>query len=153
MNLRVAPLEENDLLETSLLVEKSFNYSVAPTLNDEGIETFRKGLSVEALTKRLHSENLFLICRNEKEIVGVGEIRDKNHLNLLFVEPSLQKKGIGRKILSELIRNIESNKITVNSSLNAVGAYKKFGFNESGLSNEVNGIKYQPMSYIKNENT
>ena len=153
MNLTVEKLDINDLLVVSQLIEQSFDESVAPTLNDEGIETFKKGLSVESLEKRLNSDNLFMICRNEKEIIGVGEIRDKNHLNLLFVKTRLQKKGIGGKILNELICQIEGNEVTVNSSLNAVGAYEKLGFDKIGLPSEVNGIKYQPMIYIRNENT
>lgn len=153
MNLVVEKLKINDLLFVSQLIERSFNESVAPTLNDEGVETFKSGLAIESLKKRLDSGNLFIICRNDKEIVGVGEIRDKNHLNLFFVEPNLQKKGIGRKIFNKLICHIEANKITVNSSLNAIKAYKQLGFNENGLPDEVNGIKYQPMVYSKSENT
>ena len=149
MNLTVEKLDINDLLVVSQLIEQSFDESVAPTLNDEGIETFKKGLSVESLEKRFNSDNLFMICRNEKEIIGVGEIRDKNHLNLLFVETRLQKKGIGGKILNELICQTEENEVTVNSSLNAVGAYEKLGFDKIGLPSEVNSIKYQPMIYKK----
>ena len=55
--------------------------------------------------------------------------------------------------MNELICQIEGNEVTVNSSLNAVGAYEKLGFDKIGLPSEVNGIKYQPMIYIRNENT
>ena len=68
-------------------------------------------------------------------------------MNLLFVEPSMQKSGVGRKIFDELLRGVKESEVTVNSSLNSIGAYKQFGFTENGLANEVKGIKYQPMVY------
>ena len=153
MNLIVDKLEVSDVLAVSQLIERSFDDSVALTLSDKGIRTFKSGLSVESLKKRLNSENLFMVCRSKKEIIGVGEIRDKNHLNLLFVEPKLQKKGVGKKIFNELIRYIKASEVTVNSSLNAVNAYTQLGFSKNGLVSEVNGIRYQPMVYKQKRNT
>jgi len=37
----------------SQLIEQSFNGSVASTFNDEGIDIFKKGFSVESLEKDL----------------------------------------------------------------------------------------------------
>ncbi len=101
------------------------------------------------MKERLLSGNTFVICKNKNTIIGVGEIRNKNHLNLLFVEPCMQRKGVGRKLLINLAGGVEKKEITVNSSLNAVNAYKKLGFKECGTKDEINGIKYQPMIYVK----
>lgn len=145
--MKIEKLKISDLSLASVLIEKAFDHSVAPTLSDEGIATFKSGLTHESIRNRLNSGNLFIACRSNNSIIGVGEIRDNNHLNLLFVEPSKQKNGIGRKIFNELLRSVRESEVTVNSSLNSVGAYKKFGFVESGRPNEVKGIKYQPMVY------
>lgn len=153
MKLKVEKLAVTDLLAVSRLIERSFDESVANTLSNEGIETFKSGLTVESLEKRLNSGNLFLISRSENMIVGVGEIRDGNHLNLLFFEPDLQNRGVGKTIFSGLTRLIQSDKVTVNSSLNAVGAYQQLGFHKNGQPAEARGIKYQPMIYSKDENT
>ncbi|MFS1526427.1 GNAT family N-acetyltransferase [Microbulbifer sp. 2304DJ12-6] len=145
--MRLEKLKISDLSIASSLIEKAFDDSVAPTLSKEGIATFKSGLTLESIKKRLSSGNLFIVCRSKSAIVGVGEIRDKNHLNLLFVEPSMQKVGIGRKIFYELLRSVKESEVTVNSSLNSIGAYKQFGFIESDVVGEVKGIKYQPMVY------
>ncbi|MEJ2419204.1 MAG: GNAT family N-acetyltransferase [Exilibacterium sp.] len=145
--MRLEKLKINDISTVSLLIEKAFDHSVAPTLSEEGIATFKSGLTLESVQNRLRSGNLFIVCRSKNKIIGVGEIRDKNHLNLLFVEPDMQRSGIGRKIFYELLRNVKESEVTVNSSLNSIGAYKKFGFIESGAAGEVKGIKYQPLVY------
>ena len=68
MNITIEKLDINDLLVVSQLIEQSFDKSVVPTLNDEGIETFKKGLLIESLEKRFNSDNLFMVCRNEKKL-------------------------------------------------------------------------------------
>ena len=145
--MRTEKLKISDLPFTSLLIERAFDHSVAPTLSEEGVATFKRSFTHESIQNRLNSGNIFIVCRSNSSIVGVGEIRDKSHLNLLFVEPRLQKRGVGRKIFNELLRTVKEREVTVNSSLNSTEAYKQFGFIENGLANEVRGIKYQPMIY------
>ena len=147
MILEVEELQSKDVLEASQLIDNSFSDSVAPTLTDEGITTFRSGLTQESMKQRLASGNIFIVCKDGASIVGVAEIRNKNHLNLLFVETSLQRKGIGRKLLNCLLNHIHDSEITVNSSLNSIAAYTKYGFQDAGPRNEVRGISYLPMVY------
>lgn len=147
MILEIEELHPKDVMAASKLIDRSFSNSVASTLTNEGVSTFMSGLTSESIEGRLAAGNTFIICRNEKSIVGVAEIRDKNHLNLLFVEPSIQRKGVGRKLLLNLVDRVRENKITVNSSLNSVDAYLKFGFQKTGPKSEVRGIRYQPMAY------
>ena len=132
MILEIEELHQKDVMAVSKLIDRSFSRSVASTLTNEGVSTFMSGLTSESIEKRLASGNTFIVCRNENSIVGVAEIRDKNHLNLLFVEPSIQRKGIGRKLLLNLVDRVQESQITVNSSLNSVDAYIKFGFHQGG---------------------
>lgn len=148
MEFEIQKLREEDILPVSQLIKRAFTESVASTLTDEGVSTFNTGITPESIEKRLLSDNRFVVCKNKKTIVGVGEIRDNSHIKMLFVEPCMQRKGIGRKLLHNLIDGITKSEVTVNSSLNAVEAYKKLGFQKRGLKNETNGIKYQPMVYI-----
>ncbi|VAW57173.1 hypothetical protein MNBD_GAMMA07-393 [hydrothermal vent metagenome] len=149
MKLKIEKLQQKDIITVSKLIDNSFIASVAPTLTDEGIVNFQKGITPESIKERLLKGNIFIVCKHNNIIVGVGEIRNNNHLNLLFVEPSEQKKGIGRKLILSLIKDVTQSVITVNSSLNAVAAYKKLGFKISASQSEIKGIKYQPMGYVK----
>lgn len=137
----------DDIEAVCALILKSFSQFVAPTLNDEGIETFRAGISKNEILKRANAGSIFLVCKTNAAIVGVVELRNKNHLNLLFVDPGAQRKGIGKLLFHFLSKKIFEKEITVNSSLNAIEAYRQFGFIENGLESEVRGIRYMPMIY------
>ena len=147
MILEIEELHSKDVMVVSKLIDRSFSNSVASTLTNEGVSTFLSGLTPESIERRLIFGNIFIVCKNEGSIVGVAEIRDKNHLNLFFVEPSIQRKGVGRKLLINLADRIQESKITVNSSLNSIDAYIEFGFQKTGPKSEVKGIRYQPMAY------
>jgi GNAT superfamily N-acetyltransferase len=147
MKVNIQKLNKSEIISVSQLIEKAFMESVAPTLTNKGIDTFKTEITPESIENRLISGNIFITCKNKNNIVGVGEIRNNNHLNLLFVEPCQQRKGIGRKLLLNLIEYITKSEITVNSSLNAVNAYKNLGFIKCAPENKIQGIKYQPMVY------
>ena len=151
MILEIEKLHPKDVKAASKLIDRSFSDSVASTLTSEGVSTFLSGLTSESIERRLVSGNTFIVCRNDKSIVGVAEIRDNNHLNLLFVEPSMQRMGIGRKLLLNLVDGVRENNVTVNSSLNSVDAYIEFGFKKTGPKSEIKGIRYQPMAYELNK--
>ena len=55
--------------------------------------------------------------------------------------------GVGRKLFARLLSDIDEKSLTVNASINAVGAYLRYGFQKSGPENQVRGIRYQPMVY------
>ena len=147
MKLEFEKLSSDDIVSASMLVNSVFLDSIAPTLTQQGIQTFQSAMTAEAMLKRLQIENRFLVCKQAGSIVGLGEVRDINHLNLLFVLPAMQRKGIGRQLFNRLIRDIPDNMITVNASLNSVSAYKTLGFEITSEIKEVRGIRSQAMIY------
>lgn len=147
--MKIQTLKIKDISSVSKLIDRAFTESISATLTSEGIRNFKTGTTAESIEKRLLSGNIFIICKYKNNVVGVGEIRNSNHLNLLFVEPHLQKKGIGRKIFSHLLKTVIENEVTVNASMNAISAYAKLGFIICDSKNEIGGIKYQPMTYKK----
>lgn len=145
--MEVCSMQVDDIEEVADLISRSFSKFVAATLSDEGIATFRAGMSKNEILKRLNSGNVFLVCKTNTAVVGVAELRNNNHLNLLFVDPNTQRKGIGKMLFHSLSKKSFKKEITVNSSLNAIEAYLKFGFIKNGVESEVRGIRYLPMIY------
>jgi GNAT superfamily N-acetyltransferase len=119
--------------------------SVAPTLSEEGIETFRGVASMESFTARMQEDVDILVYEFNDNIVGVIELKAGAHISMLFVSPDSQKKGIGRSLISAIIPYTKSEVITVSASLPSVKAYLNFGFKLAGEPSETNGLKYQPM--------
>lgn len=152
-NLEVLKLSEDYIDEALSLILSSFDKDVASTFTREGVRNFKTGIVRNKVLDRLSLGNVFLICIKNSEILGVAELRDNNHLNLLFTKPGFQKNGVGRLLFTELCTYVTGTELTVNSSLNSINAYKAMGFVESGTENEVQGIKYLPMVYNKYEKT
>ena len=80
MKLVFQPLHTDDIQSVSFLIKRVFTESVAPTLTKEGVSNFESGITPESIKERLLSGNTFIICKNKNTIVGVGEIRNKSHL-------------------------------------------------------------------------
>ena len=141
------PGEEAGVID---LVSTVFNEFVAPLYSQEGVSEFMKYLRGDELAQRIRSGNFVLLAKSDVDIIGVVEVRDNSHIAMLFVKGSHQKKGIGKELLKMAVekcktRNPDIHKITVNSSPNAVSAYRTMGFNALEREQVVNGIRFTPM--------
>jgi len=123
----------------------AFMDSVASTLGDEGIATFRKVAAAEAFAARIAPDNLMWLAEIAGQAVGLIELKQGRHIAMLFVAPDLQRHGIGRRLVAEAIKHARTDVLTVSASLPSVPAYLDYGFHCSGDVGESMGIIYQPM--------
>ncbi len=142
------PGEETQVIK---LVSRIFAQFVAPLYSDEGVTEFMKYADPSILAERAKGNHFVQVAESHYEIIGIIEIRENSHIALFFVTPEHQRKGIGRELLNKAVQEcIASNpdlpEITVNSSPNAVSAYRTLGFIERDEEKTVNGIRYVPMS-------
>ncbi len=141
------PGEEAGVID---LVSEVFQKFVAPLYSPVGVLEFMKYLREDELAQRIRSGNFVLLAKSGVDIIGVVEVRDNSHIALLFVKGSYQKQGIGRELLKIGIEKCKTLNpdipcITVNSSPNAVSAYRTMGFNALKPEQLVNGIRFTPM--------
>jgi GNAT superfamily N-acetyltransferase len=137
------------------LVLRVFAEFIAPQYSLEGIAEFKKFACTNALADRFRAGNLIVLAESGQGIIGVIEIRENDHIAMLFVERSHQRKGIAKELLLRSIeicrkRNPDINRITVNSSPNAFDAYQKMGFTGDRDEKVVNGIRFIPMELSLN---
>jgi len=135
------------------LVRSTFQHNVAPLYAQEGINEFLAYAHPDSLKDRLARNHMVLVASQDEAIVGMIELRDYCHVSMLFVDPMYQRKGIGRLLLNESLRliktyNPKGREVTVNSSPNAVEAYKLFGFQVTGGLQVKNGIGFVPMTLL-----
>jgi putative acetyltransferase len=72
---------------------------------------------------------LFCTKSDNGKIVGVVGIGKDNMLELLFVDPSLMRKGVGKALLEYVIQNFDVSRTEVNESNKSAKAfYKQMGF-------------------------
>jgi GNAT superfamily N-acetyltransferase len=122
---------------------------IAPTLSDAGLNHLLSGMTVPAMNERLSQGFQFFTAHDGERMIGVAAIRLPAHLYYLFVTTEYQRTGVGqalwRHIRNWITETSAAPQITVNSSLNAVGAYERMGFRVSGPNEETEDVRYQPM--------
>ncbi|NJB69282.1 GNAT superfamily N-acetyltransferase [Desulfobaculum xiamenense] len=151
MSMTCRPLLPDETAQAAALIEESFDHGVAPLYPREGIEEFKSFVTPQSLRERLSGTGFAFAAERDGTLVGVVEVRDGHHIAMLFVAPHCQRQGIGRMLLRHattacLERDPTLDAITVFSSPNSVGAYKRFGFAADGPEQEKNGIRYTPMT-------
>ena len=143
-------MEPGDEERVCRLVRQVFNDFVAPLYAQEGVEEFLRYADPGLMAKRAQSNHLALIAEANGELIGAIEMRDFNHISLLFVAREKQRQGIGRQLLQEALtiaRRYEPglSEVDVHSSPNAVDAYERLGFQAVGPEELENGISFIPM--------
>lgn len=149
----VRTIEQQDLARVSFICMKAFMHSVAPSLSSEGIDTFRVIAAEDSFLNRIEGDNTILVFEEAGKVNGVIELKEGRHVAMLFVDPESQNKGIGSKLITEVMAYARGKTITVSASLNSVSAYLKYGFACTGEPDENCGLKYQPMELELNKSS
>jgi GNAT superfamily N-acetyltransferase len=141
-----------EINQYSDLINNVFDEFVGKDYSEKGNIEFKKYIEVNNVQERFNSGLYqYYVARNGEEIIGILEIKNKNHISLYFVKKEYHKQGIG-KILFEayketLIENTNVKIISVNSSIYAEKIYLKLGFIKTNEIQEKNGIIFIPMEY------
>ena len=141
-------LNPADIPAAHEIIRDNFLETIAPDYTEEGVSVFMEFIDPENISKRIKQGNEFFCHRPEDVLLGVSELREGNHIALLFVWNGARGTGIGRALMDELIERVGENKfdfITVNSAPGSEKFYAKMGFERTEGLQERSGIKYIPM--------
>ncbi len=146
--IRVA--HDNELGTVALLASEVFDEFIAPFYSPEGREEFHRYAATQALRERNRADHVTLIARKEGQVIGMLHLRQGRHVAMLFVHRAHQRGGVGRKLVNvaaelSLSRGCSACQLTVNSSPNAVEAYRRLGFLLLGPEQVAHGIRFFPM--------
>ena len=138
-----------------LIIELSEPFFLSPSR--EGAEPFLASISIEAERGYLNAGNFFyFVAREDDKLAGFIALRDNSHLFHLFVAKEFQGKGLANQLWSaakaKALEAGNSGEFTVNSSLNAVPVYEKFGFVRQGEVQRMHGISFHPMRLRSGQN-
>jgi GNAT superfamily N-acetyltransferase len=139
--------------EASEMLVRSFQTFVAPDYSDEGVQAILDYIDPDALAERANKNHDTVVAVTNDQIVGLIEIRDHDHISLLFVDENYQRRGISRELLKRTIEmcrihSPNSTELTVNSSPYAVPIYARLGFEQAGPEEIRNGVRFTPMTLI-----
>lgn len=144
-------MRSDEAESVSALVLTAFEQYIAPEYTSQGIAEFRKYVDASALRDRLTDGQIILVASHDDGLVGMIEMRQNNHVALLFVAERFHRQGIARVLLDHGLaaareRDPDVERVTVNSTRFGVPAYEKLGFRQTGPERSVNGIVFIPMA-------
>jgi GNAT superfamily N-acetyltransferase len=135
----------------SALVLAAFEQYIAPEYTPQGIEEFRKYAGAAEIRERLAKGHFVLVASTDDGLAGMIEIRQNNHVALLFVAGAFHRQGVARALLDHGLatareQDPDVERVTVNSTRYGVPAYQRLGFRQTGPERAVNGIVFIPMA-------
>ncbi len=149
--VRYRAMRPGEAVAVSALILSSFDEFIGPEYTDEGIAEFRKFAAPDALKARTAEDHFVRVATVHGALAGMIEIRENNHVALLFVDKVHQHHGIAKGLLHAALADARAadpdlERVTVNSSRYGVPAYEKLGFRQTGPERAVNGIAFIPMA-------
>jgi len=143
-------MQPGEQTEAYNLIYRVFKEFIAPDFSQQGIDEFLSFASPESLAERAQANNFVILVLYQKQIVGMIEIRDYDHISLLFVDAEYQGSGIGTELIERSLGRCHSmnpglDRMSVNSGPNSVTFYEKVGFLPIAPEQEQNGIRFVPM--------
>ena len=155
MNARIAPqvneATAGQVPEVLRLIRAVFREHVAPLYSPEGVAQFEAYASAALQTQRLASGHSLMVAVDDRgRITGAAEVREPDHLSMLFVETAHQREGVGRALLAAVVERCRARSstlvgVTVHASPNSVEAYRRLGFVPRGGETTDHGIRFVPM--------
>ena len=145
------PMRVDEAPAVSEMVIAAFDEFIAPDYGPDGIAEFHQFAGADALVARMTENHFVRVAVAGSAPVGMIEIRENNHVALLFVDKAHQHHGVATSLLELALAdaraaNPDLARVTVNSSRFGVPAYEKLGFRQTGAERTVNGIVFIPMA-------
>ncbi|WP_319410164.1 GNAT family N-acetyltransferase [uncultured Desulfosarcina sp.] len=118
-------MKRGDEAKVSEFISIVFNEYVAPGFSQDGIDEFMKYIKPDTIQSQLKENHFGFIATLGRDILGIIEVCNNNHIALFFVDGRFQRKGIGKKLLQkalELCSKNDSNfsNISVNATPNSI---------------------------------
>ena len=165
---QIQPFDPGDAAAVSSLACQVFDEHVAPSFGPEGVVGMHAYISADAIAIRATTHTTLVAVEaealeaatgiepagrrpEEASIVGVIEVRDLDHISMLFVCTAHTGQGIATALLARAEAECRAGgrrAMTVNSSLNAQSFYQRHGFAASSVPQHVRGFEYVPMEKL-----
>lgn len=148
--MEIKILQMPEILPALHLVWEVFAEEIMPACKPEGVESFRKFIKYDYISKIWQEGKLVFFGAFEGgEMCGTLAVRPDGHIALFFVKKQWQGRGVGRQLFQSaylFCRNqLKVSRITVNAEPKAVEKYIHLGMHVVSDVCERDGMTYVPM--------
>jgi GNAT superfamily N-acetyltransferase len=138
----MAPEETNAV---AAFARRVYDAAIAPHESPEGRATYARYAAPDAMRARA-ARHVVTVAEWDGALAGMLEVRDGTHVSMLFVDPTRQRAGVARALLTHAFGPpARWPALTVNSTPGAVSAYARLGFVADGGAIEQDGLRFVPM--------
>jgi predicted N-acetyltransferase YhbS len=145
--IEIRTFKPADAQAVSDLVRQVFDEHVASTFEPEGIVEMHRHIAPEAIVERATTHRTF-VAWQDRLVVGVIEVRQTEHVSMLFVRTSHMGLGTATALMARAIEACRAAgwpKVSVNSSLNAQSFYERLGFAAVDGPQKAHGFAFVTM--------
>ena len=117
----------------SALVVRSFQEFIGPKYPRQGVRDFLAYADPEALRSRVAREHVIQVAADGHAVVGMIDIDDFRHIDLLFVDKRHQGRGIAKELVTRAIQMClearpDLRELTADTSDQGKPMYESLGF-------------------------
>lgn len=146
------PAEESDAEAISSLVKDALLPSTLPGWTPEAIASLLAKASPDALRGHITEAAFAHISLDGRSVVGFILSRKLRFLNLLVVQPSLQRRGIGSQLMQRMLEHVAAaapdlSVVEVNGTEYSFSFYRRFGFYPLSEVIEYDGCRFIRLGY------
>ncbi|MFL5627446.1 MAG: GNAT family N-acetyltransferase [Ktedonobacteraceae bacterium] len=140
MSLSFAALTTADLVEAATVVKAAYN---TPHSRKASLQLY--------LTLQASQTGSSLVVRHNRSIVGFGGVVDYGpfaYVGLMSVHPSMQKQGIGARLLEHLLAEVDARgcpTTLLDATPAGAGLYKRYAFMEDDTTLVLQRTQHMPL--------
>ena len=144
--------EESDAAAISALVKRALTPETLPGWKSESIASLLTKASPAAMEETIQGVAFAYVAIERNAAVGLILCKHLRFLNLLVVEPSLQRRGIGAHLLQCLLRHMSDTAsdlsvVEVNATEYSLPFYRCLGFYPLSDFIEFDGCRFARLGY------
>ncbi|HRO28172.1 MAG TPA: GNAT family N-acetyltransferase [Luteimonas sp.] len=144
-SIRIRAAGIDDAIAISALTTASTRRWITRACTKTGARLLLSSMRPGPTQERLLQGYRYLVAEQDNRIVGVAAMRLPDHLYHLFVDDTVHRLGVARRLWQALLEAEPRDRVTVNAARNAIEAYLHLGFTRDGPERISDGIPSTPM--------
>lgn len=131
MSIEIRAAQPHDAPAISRVIVDALRISNARDYSPEVIQRVESNFTAERIGKLIETR-LVLVALQDQQVLGTASL-DGQVIRTVFVDPTQQGKGIGRRLMAAIERLAQergASELLVPSSLTAQGFYRQLGFTQ-----------------------